>query len=304
MKRFYTVTSVGLSTALLLSHTAIAKDEGKVTLDAEAGFVYDSHVSVDQLDLLASGGDSKWVFKAGGGYEHPFAEDGAINVGYKFSQSLYQDFNTFDLQSHTLNTGVKNKFGKVTVAGNYSYVNTKLGGNAFLDMHIVSPSISGFVAPNYFVRAGYNYYKKDFETANDRDANTNVFTVDGFYFFNKSKSYFTVGASYEDENATADPFDLSGYSLRAALQFPLDVVKDGGKVRFSYEYRDRNYDNITPSIAAIREETRSTLKANLEIPIYDHFAIVGEHKYVDRKSNFSSSNYTENVSSISLAYSF
>ena len=280
------------------------ESQGRFIFEAEASGIYDSNVSVDQIDVLIREGDTKLKLKATLGYENPFAEDGEFNVKYKVSQSLYSEFTNFNIQSHTLSSGIKNKFAGVTLAANYSFVHTRLGGNSFLDMNIFSPSASGFIAKNVYVRAGYNYYDKDFKASDDRDAGNHNFTLDGYYFFNNSKSFFSVGVSYEDEDALADEFDLKGYTLRSSLQMPVNIVRDGGKVKLSYAYRDRDYDNITPSILAIRAETRSVFKAALEIPVHDKFNLISEYKYTDRNSNFDSSNYTESVISIGIGYEF
>ncbi len=280
------------------------ENAGSFIFEAEASGIYDSNVGVDQIDVLVREGDTKLKFKSTLGYENPFAEDGEFNVKYKVSQSLYSDFTQYNIQSHTLSSGIKNKFAGVTLAANYSFVHTRLGGNSFLDMNIFSPSASGFIAKNVYVRAGYNYYDKDFKASDDRDAGNHNFTLDGYYFFNNSKSFFSVGVSYEDEDALADEFDLKGYTLRSSLQMPVNIVRDGGKVKLSYAYRDRDYDNITPSIAAIRVETRSVFKAALEIPVHDKFNLISEYKYTDRNSNFDSSNYTESVFSVGIGYEF
>ena len=277
---------------------------GSFIFEVEANGIYDSNVGVDQIDVLVREGDTKLKFKSTLGYENSFAEDGEFNVKYKVSQSLHSDFTQYNIQSHTFSSGIKNKFAGVTLAANYSFVQTRLGGNSFLDMNIFSPSASGFIAKNVYVRAGYNYYDKDFKTSDTRDAGNHNFTLDGYYFFNNSRSFFSVGVSYEDEDALADEFDLKGYTLRSSLQMPVNLGRDGGKVKFSYAYRDRDYDNITPSILAVRAETRSVLKASIEIPVHDKFNIISEYKYTDRNSNFDSSNYTESVISVGIGYEF
>lgn len=292
------------ATNLLTPTVYAAESDGGFTFEAEATGIYDSNVSVEQIDVLVRDGDTKLKMKAALGFENSFSEDGEFDVKYKISQSLYSEYTNYNIQSHTLSTGIKNKFSGVTLAADYSFVHTRLGGDSFLDMNIISPSIAGFAAKNIYLRAGYNFYDKDFKTSDTRDAKNHNLTIDGYYFFNKSKSFFSVGASYEDENALADEFDLKGYTLRTSLQLPVEIANEGGKVKFSYAYRDRDYDNITPSIAAIRAETRSVFKASLSVPVYDKFSLIGEYKYTDRNSNFENSNYTENVVTIGVGYEF
>ena len=301
-------TTVGLA-ALLLPVMAIApawsQDNGpEFTVTVEVGGTYDSNITVEQLDVQTSVGDFMAKFDLGFEFTNSFGEGGNFNLGYDFSQSLHDDFTNFDIQSHTLSAGIRNKFGGATIALDYSFIYMKLGGNKFLNMHIINPNISGFVAKNVYLRGAYSYFRKDFETATTRDSDTHVLGVDAFFFYNQSKSYFSIGASYENENAVGDPFDLSGFTLKMALQMPIMSIHEDSRLRFSYAYRDRNYDNITPSIGVIRSETRSTFAVRYRVPVYKQVRLEGEYKYRDRNSNFPSSNYTENVISFNLSYEF
>lgn len=286
--------------------SAVAADSKKKpwSLKLEAGARYDDNISVEQLDVTTRAGDEAAIFDLSASYDAKVTKQTSVGVSYAFSQRLHEDFVDFDLQSHQFSAKIGTTAAGVKLNTSYSFYHTLLGGDSFLDMQVVSPSASKFITKSLFVRGAYSYFSKDFKIANDRDADTHTVSLDAFYFFNKSKSYVSAGVRYENENTVGDPFDYSAIVANAALQFPIPLGQDSGKIRLSYSYRDRDYDNITPSIGEKRVETRSVLKASLKAPIAGNFYALAEYKYADRNSNLASANYTENVGSIAIGYGF
>ena len=154
------------------------------------------------------------------------------------------------------------------------------------------------------MRGGYTYIDKSFKQSPKRDAKTHQVSGDAYYFFYSNKGFVRFGGLYEDENTVDPALTYKGYQLNANLQLPMHLWSRTGKLKFGYNYRDRSYDNITPSLAAKRNEQRSTFRAGMELPLTDELSFAPEYRYVDRASNFAISNYTENVASGTLSYRF
>lgn len=276
--------------------------EGDFNLEAAAGARYDSNINVEEADVLVDAEDIAAVFDVSASYELD-ASPGSLKLGYDFGQRLYEDFDQFDLQSHRFSAGARTRVAGARLGLDYSYNILRLGGDPFLDLQLISPSVAGFVAPKTYVRGYYQYMKKDFEVLAHRDADRHSFGASAFRFFMDNDAFVSVGGRYETEDASAPELDFDGYLLEANLQLPLPGIKDG-EVQFGYNYRKRDYDNVTPSIGERRIENRSRFEAEAEIPIVGGLALHTGYQYTDRNSNFPSADYNEHLLTGALSYRF
>ena len=71
-----------------------------------------------------------------------------------------------------------------------------------------------------------------------------------------------------------------------------------------WRYENRNYDHITPALAAVRDDERNLLDAEWEFPIKDKFFVAVHMNYNMLKSNLASVNYNETIYGIRLGASF
>lgn len=296
--------NVSAAVAALQGASAFAKDEKPLSLIITAGAEYDSNVSVDQADLLTRQGDTAVVLGVAAKYKVALGEDSSLSFGYDFDQSLHTDLSAFDLQTHTASFGADTKVGGLGLGADYSFSHILLGGNSFLDIQQAGPSISGFLTKSIYLRASYVYLDKNFKLSDNRDATAHQGSGDAYYFFMKNKGFINIGGRYGTENAVDLALDYSSFQVGSVVQLPLPLLSDGAKVKFGYAYRERNYDNITPVIGAVRHENRSTYKVDAVVPFTEHLSFKPEYRYVDRNSNFASSNYTENVVTGALSYRF
>lgn len=290
--------------ALLTTVSAQAKDEKPFSLVVTAGAEYDSNVSVEQTDVITRQGDMLAILGVEAKYKAKLADKTALTLGYDFEQTLHSDFTDFDMQTHTLSAGLDTQVAGVGVGADYSFSHILLGGDGFLDMHQLSPSVSRFVTKSLYVRGGYTYLDKNFDTFDSRDAKNQQVDGSAYYFFMNNKAYVSFGARYEHENTVSATLDYDSFQLSANLQLPITLLERAGKVKFGYAYRERQYDNITPSIGEKREENRSTFKASAELPLVGKFVFKPEYRYVNRNSNYAFSNYNEHVVTGKISYKF
>lgn len=292
------------SAAALATVPALAKDEKPFSLVVTAGAEYDSNVSVEQTDVITREGDVLAILGVEAKYKAKVAEKTSFTLGYEFEQTLHSDFTDFDMQTHTMSAGVDTRVAGVGLGLDYSFFHILLGGDGFLDMHQITPSVSGFVSKSIYLRGSYSYLDKDFKAIDSRDAENHQVEGDAYYFFMKNKAYLSLGARYEQENTVDPALDYDGFQLSANLQLPISLLDRAGKVKFGYSYRERQYDNITPSIREKRHENRSTFKAGAELPLIGKFTLKPEYRYVDRNSNYAFSDYNEHVVTGTLSYKF
>lgn len=285
---------------LLASPSAEAADRYSATISL--GAQYDSNVSVDDADISARKGDQAGLISANLRATLVDTKDVTLRVGYDFDETLYRDITDYDLEIHTASAGASWRLGKVNLGGDYQYSHILLDRDSYLDMHMASPSISGFATNRLFLRAAYIYLNKRFKTYQTLDANTDMATLDAYRFFARRKGYIALGVRYEAENATGPEYDYHGLQGSVKAQIPFRLFKSNARAKLSYSYGERNYRNITPSIGKERFEKRSTWNLALEVPLNKAITLKPSFRYVDRDSNNPVYDYKEHVITGVLSY--
>ena len=278
-------------------------------LDLEAGTEFDDNVAVEQNDDNSESGDIAAILKLDAGYKVVDEKDARVEIGYDFYQSLYQDLSAFNYQSHTPGFKAWIKPGGIKLGLEYTYLHSLLDDSFFLDQHMVSPTISAFLSDDFFVTAYYRFFDKDYNSSDDaRDAQTHQTGADVYYYFDRlNMGYFTFGGGFTSEDTDGPAFDYDGFMGRTAVQVPVNLFELDGRVKFSYNYQKRNYDNVeslTPITTLTRSDDRHTLRLNTELEITDAFTWVTEFRNISRNSNLAASNYQENIGSVAFRYSF
>jgi hypothetical protein len=277
-----------------------AQADDRLSAVVEAGVEYDSNVAIEEADVDAREGDAAAVF--GLDLDYWIVENG-LRVGYDFSQRAYADLKDFNQQVHRPSIVLQHRRGPARFALDYTFSHVRRGGDALYDMHAVTPSVAGRLGAGRQGRLYYTYADKAFDRITRRDAE--VHRVGGsFRQALGGKRSLTFTGRFETEDAVDPALDFDGYQFGAAFRAPLPATKRKGELEFASAFRKRDYDNITPSIGARREEERLTLSAAATVPIARRFGIRGEYRYMDRDSNFPVADYTENRVSLRGVFTY
>lgn len=290
--------------AVASSHVHAADNGNPLSLEVSVGGEYDSNIVVPEADLLAAEGDFAAIFGADAQYKIVDGETGELYVGYRFDQTLYAELDAFNMQTHAGTFGGAVTAGKATFDANYSFYHIRLGGDGLLNMHVISPSVSGFLTSKIYARAYYTYFDKSFSTLTERDAKTHYAGATVFHFFPNPKGYVSLGGRVDTEDAVDPALDFDGFELTGNLQLPVTSLNNEARVNFGVGYRDRDYDNITPLIGAARTEERYRARALFETPLSDHVGWQVQYRYTDRNSNFPVADYVEHRVTTEFSYKF
>lgn len=290
--------------ALAMPCAAYAADQRPLTIELKAGAEYDSNVSVEQTDVVTRTGDA--ALKLGGAVKYRFADFGKtqLTAGYDFDQTVYDDLTDYNLQIHTLSAGSSTRIGKASVGADYRFFHIRLGAQPFLDMHVASPSVAGFVSSNVFLRASYTYSHKAFTTASTLDADTHDLEANAYYFIMRRRGFVGLAVRYQHENTVDPTRDYDAMQVTGSLQLPVNVPAKGSKIRLGLAYRDRDYSNVTPSLGTPRREKRYSFSASADIPVGRGFSIKPEFRAMDRNSNDPYTNYADQMSALSMVYRY
>lgn len=284
--------------ALISPTTANAQDDKPWSLSARAGAEYDSNVTVSETDIQTGESDVAAIFEVEGAFEIEPMADTTLEFGYDFFQSLYADLGQFDIQSHSLSAILDHEFGSFDAGLSYRFNTSSLGGNGFLDIHSIAPTVSFFLTDAVFLNLGYSYLDKNFKTDNARDAKQDSVAATTYYFFNEAQSFVSFGARFEWEGARGDEFDYDGYTLSA--RYKTMLANGETELRLGYDFLSRDYSKVTPSIGVARDDERHTFLSRVQTPLIGKLNGRLEYKYIDASSNLPSADYNEHVVQLTL----
>jgi hypothetical protein len=273
------------------------------------GYQYDDNVTTDEVDSTSNLSDQALLIEFGGAYKPRLGETLGLEIGYDFSQSLYQDLTDYDLQLHTLSASIEREYGEIDAGLLYLYSRTFLGGDDFLGINNFTPSLGHAFSEKWYLSLRYSHQAKDFiQSSNDgRDADNNSFTVDNFLFFMEGKGQLSLGYRIEGENTSSDEYDYLGHFFNARLKLPVPVtaLADYNAVfRMGLEYSTKDYSNVTSSIGTERQDDRTSFTVSAEADIVKNVLAKVEFERIEVVSNLPSSDLDENVVTLKLVISY
>ncbi len=256
---------------------------------------YDDNVVLEDIDLNTGLGDEALLFTARGEYEGRLDDKTTYALGYRFSQLSYEEFSNLDLQTHTVSAELEHDFGEVDGNLSYRFIHARLGEDGFVDIHRVSPSISGFASRKVLLRAAYIYSDKDFLGRDDRDAEVHAVDTDVYWLIDGPRTFFAFGYRLEDETASEAQFSYQSSEFSARFSQRFKIAGRRAQFRLGARYEDRNYRDETPSIGAVRNDDRYRLSAEIEWRATSRIELVAGYEFSDFQSNLPSADFKQSV---------
>ena len=298
------VITLLVATAPATATFAADKKDSSWDFEAGVGTEFDSSIGVDEIDTDTSESDVSANLNFSANYRTKFGDKGGANFSYIFSQSLYQDFDEFDLQVHGITSSIHRKVNKADLGIGYNYFYTVLGDEGFIRLHQLAPYYSSFITPKLYTRLSFIHTDKNLLDRDDRDAQSNALSGDLYIFSNKSKTYLNLGYRYDIEDATDPQFDYKGHNLKVRWQNKFPLWGGEGRFRIGWQYTKRDYDNITLSIGTPRDDERHVLGTELEIPAFKGWNATLSYKYRDTSSNIDVADYSESIVGVKFTTEF
>ena len=277
-----------------ISSTVLAQEQ-PFSLEVALGAEYNDNVSVNEIDQTSNEGDSAILFELDAGYEFEFNDTGGISLNYVFSDSRYQTFSAFDSQLHNVTATATQEFGKVTAELAYTYALSNLDGNRFLSYQRLSPAASFFLGSKWYFRGAIELTQKEFPQISARDADVDGFTVTGFYFINRTRTYLNFSYNYSEEITDDTLFSYYADTIRVRLSHDFSLFSNDWDFALGLRYQQRQYANIFPAIGEKREDERIQIDVALEMPVWRTCFLQLEASYNDNQSNLPDADYQQTV---------
>lgn len=266
---------------------------------ADTSWQFDDNVILDVQDTVSEEQDMSLSYNFGLGTRLISTKDASFEIGYDFSQSLWDKLPQFDYQSHNFNTSASYSIGDWDADLSYGFNYSFLDRGDFTAAHRFTPRLGYFAQSSLYTSASYSFSKTNFISSNARDGTNHSWSLTQFIFFMENKAYALLSYGL-DLSDTEDPeFDYLGHSALAALRLPGPLKMTVG---LNYNYNFQNYKNITASIGERRFDATHTVQFKLTRPIIDSLEANINVKRVMSNSNLTSVDFTQNVFSLGLEY--
>lgn len=269
--------------------------EFPVQFTLAAGLQYDDNVTVDELDNTTNLSDVAAVFDFDANYKKRFAQGTDLSVGYSLAQRTFFEESNFDLQIHNGKLGWKQNFDDFDIGVDFYTIHARLDRDGLLNIQQFAPYFTTFLTKKLYLRSSYRYQDKSFKNNKDRNAQTHAIDNDLYFFLDSTREYIVTGYRFENENTRADRFDYNAH------QFVVRYTKRwnlyGNRpftMRLDWRYEKRNYESITPSIGAVRDDNRHRLRARFELPISNRLTALLKYEYRNHASNLETVDFTDN----------
>jgi tetratricopeptide (TPR) repeat protein len=279
----------------------ISEELRRWSLSGNLGFLYDDNVTTSEADLSTGLGDGAFAVDVSGSYRLLDSPALGLEAGYDFFQTAYFQLGDFNQQIHSLSLDASREFREVEAGLGYRFSLSTLGGDLFLDIHEIRPSIGYSVTPWWYSVLTPRVQVKTFHEESSRDAVQGAVGIDNFLFLNGSRSYGVLGVRTETEDARGDEFDYLGFAMQAGVRHPFSIAEAGYRFEFDYAFRLRDYQNITPSIGTERDDRTHTARLRLARNLTRHTEVRLDYEYTDSDSNLPSIDYRQNVVGMSFA---
>ncbi|MBT1450095.1 DUF560 domain-containing protein [Glaciecola sp. XM2] len=290
-----------------LSKVAFSKDAGGFSFDGqlEAFVGNDNNVVIEEIDLTTSTSDTFFTFKAKGGFDYNFDQQHSVTAALSYTDKSYSDADRFDLQTTLSTVGYKFKHESYTINFDYRKADAELGGNDFLVLTQISPAVSFFLTKKSFFRLAYTNIEKELVNNPVRDASSDEFGLDYYFFWNGLNDYFISSIRLRQEDAQDPIFDFQSYQLRFAYKKRFELMEYSSRLSLDAKYRTRDFDtSINPSINAFRVDKRRSLSVSNELEVFDSLFWTLALEYVNNDSNLDTASFSETEVITGILYQF
>lgn len=285
---------------------AFAAPQSKPSYSAEfsAGIAADSDVGLAELDQTTQEGDIASVVGLKLDGEVKPVSKLTLRGGYELSDTRYQDFDAFNLQTHRLSAEAEYAFGATTAGVMYNYVDARLDGDGYLTFQQASPYVTHLFNKGFLLRGAYVRTDRDFDTAPDRNSTSDEIQVDGFFLVDGTKRYFVIGGKGGQTSADDEAFSYDNAGLKGRYVQRTDFAGREVKLRVGGDVEIRDYVANAPGLTVPREDETTAATAGMQVQLAGPLSVDFSYEYRQRESNVAAADFDENLGTVQLKLNF
>jgi len=313
-----------------LRDSMVAARQGQRRLSAEVrlGFFYDDNVAVipnaDSSEPLVAAlrrvkaTSSGELFGLRADYAWLKTDQWEATIGYSFFTTYNNDLPSFNIMSHLGNVGATYRTAvdnmPLLVGGQYAFDALFLDQEKFVLRHTGSAFVSLVESDRYLTQLFARYQNKNFNQATDtlpeenRDANNWMIGMTQLFRFAEDRHYVKLGYQFDWDDAVGRNYEYVGNRILAGGQYTLPWLAI--RLKYDLDVHLRNYqhnNSLLPTTApgtTQRQDQEITNIVRAELPLPYSFTLVAEYQRTMNISNIAVFDYTRNVSTLMLSWSY
>ncbi|PLX98209.1 MAG: hypothetical protein C0623_12860 [Desulfuromonas sp.] len=296
---------------ILQIEEAIKKAEKPWKLEFSTGVQYDTNVIVkSKSGTLPFGVDdeSDWrnTFAFNGGYDALRTDKFKLNTSYSFFQTLHNELDDSDIQSHALKAKTQYRFEAVTLEARYAFNYTFLGSEKYNYSNSFGPSIIIPEGDELMTILTYNYKQTNYEdsplfpTNSQKTGHTHIAGIvqtAKLGEMGKAK----LGYVYAKNSAKEDFRQYS--SNKTFLEYNLDLSGDFNFGIYG-SYDRRKYDEIKGFDPKKREQDSYKALLSFEKQLNSYVGLMFSQSYINNKANMDNYTYDRAITGLDLKVRF
>jgi hypothetical protein len=297
--------------ALTTSSLTLATTQSSFKLDGEVGWglIFNSALSVDELDEVSSQSDNGYEFNGAVKGKWQLSDKTKLSSSYAYNQKTYYEYSQYDLALHQLNIDGSYKFNRSEIGLRIDGASASLAGETFLNFQQVSFYLGHFVQPETYLRTSVKTKNKYFAKLSDRDAIGLGVSFDIFHFINSANTMLMLGLTAEKEDTQDNQFTYSGMGIQTKITHKFRVFGFNSKAGVGLRFQRNDYQSIEvetlPAEGIIeRDENRQVIEANWDLHLLDNLSVMTELEHGDFNSQLESQTYQQTTASVGLKYTF
>ena len=313
-----------------LRDSMVSTRQGQRRLSAEVrlGFFYDDNVPVipnpdsgePLVGLLrqANRDSTGELFGLRADYAWLRTDQWEATVGYSFFATYNNDLPSFNIMSHLGSLGASYRTAvdnmPLLLGGQYSFDALWLDQQWFLQRHTGSAYASLVESNRYLTQIFARYQHKNFNQlidtvpAENRDGNNWMIGGIQVFRFSEDRHYLKIGYQFDWDDTVGQNYEYTGNRITAGGQYTLPWYAI--RLKYDLDVHFRNYQNpntLFPTSAPGTTRRRDTEIVNIvraELPLPRSFTLAFEYQSTVNMSNLALFDYTRNVYTMMIAWSY
>ena len=308
---------------------ASRRAERRFSLDVRVGVTYDDNVDVrptsnhrepQVAELRVHRHESLGeLFAVRADYVWWKAENWESSVGYSFFTTYVNDIPKFNVINHMANLGASRRTSlgpyPALLGAGYAFDTLALDGAEFLTRNTLTLSAAIVESERHLTQGFFRYQDKDFAETSPppvrqelRDANNWMFGVLHLVRFAQDRHFLKAGYQYDYDDTDGANYAYVGHRFTAGAQYTLPWR--AMRLKYDLDVHVRQYsqvNSILPTYAPgtkKRQDDEIVHVLRAELPLPRNVTLAGEYQASRTHSNIELFDFSRNLFSLVLSWSY
>jgi tetratricopeptide (TPR) repeat protein len=308
---------------------AARQQERRLAVELRLGAFYDDNVavvperdrSVLTTRLLRGAKHESTGELLGARIDHVWLREGAFDatVGYSFFGTYNNELPSFNVTDHlgTLGSSYRTALGAMPLqlSSQYAFDILFLDDDEFVRRHSVTLAGAAVESDRHLTQVYGRYQRKDFNEEpprpDQRDIRDGNNYMGGFLHllrFAQDRHFIKAGYQVDYEDTEGANFEYLGHRVLLGGQYTLPWA--GIRLKYDFDVHIREYSSIntvaelTGQSSKKRQDEEVTNILRIEVPLPAGFTVSGEYQSSINQSNVAVFDYTRNVVSMSVSWTY